>query len=88
MVLGETHLKASAVARNTDEELSVAEILISVRSHSYFSRCFGFIGFPYSYLMHDARVAVAEWLARRLMNLLFTGSNTGGATWSTRNNLE
>ena len=34
------------------------------------------------------RGAVAEWLARRLLNLLFTGSNTGGATWSTRNNLE
>ena len=32
--------------------------------------------------------AVAEWLARRLLNLQFTGSNTGGATWSTRNNLE
>ena len=24
--------------------------------------------------------AVAEWLVRRLLNLLFTGSNTGGAT--------
>ena len=33
-------------------------------------------------------VAVAEWFARRLLNLFFTGSNTGGATWSTRNNLE
>ena len=33
------------------------------------------------------RVAVAEWLARRLL-LLFTGSITGGATWLTRNNLE
>ena len=30
--------------------------------------------------------AVAEWLARRLLNLLFTGSNTGGATWSARSN--
>ena len=25
-------------------------------------------------------VAVAEWLERRLLNLQFTGSNTGGAT--------
>ena len=30
------------------------------------------------------RGAEAEWLARRLLNLLFTGSNTGGATWSPR----
>ena len=40
--------------------------------------------------MHAAsdRGAVVEWLARRLLNLLFTGSIAGGATWSTRNNLE
>ena len=27
---------------------------------------------------------VDDWLARRHLNLQFTGSNTGGTTWSTR----
>jgi len=32
--------------------------------------------------------AVAEWLTCRLLNLLVAGSNPGGDTFSTRNNLE
>ena len=33
-------------------------------------------------------VAVADWLACRLLKLQFAGLDTGGATWPTRNNLK
>lgn len=35
----------------------------------------------------NARWGVAGWLAHLLLNLLFTGSDIGDATWSVRNNL-